>query len=635
MAARFRHLTAALVLAGMLLGPAAARAAEPAAKAPPPVAPPAHGLAMHGDLKYGPGFTHFDYVNPSAPKGGTLKLGATGTFDSLNPFILKGANAAGVGQTFDTLATASQDEPFSEYGLVAKTMETPPDRSWIIFTLRPEARFHDGRPITTEDVEFTFNTLIKKGHPFYRFYFGSVAKVEKLGPHRIKFTFKPGDNRELPLILGQLPVLPAHFWKGKEFDQTTLAPTLGSGPYKIKELEPGRSITYERVADYWGKDLAVNKGQNNFEIIRYDYYRDDTVAIEALKKGEFDVREENNSKEWATAYDSPAIREGLLIKKLFPHQRPTGMQGFTFNTRRWMFRDRRVRWALAHAFDFEWSNRNLFFGAYSRTKSYFSNSELASRGLPSPQELALLEPYRGQIPDEVFTREYQPPSAGTNAKLRANLLKALEILKSAGWVVRDGKLVEEKSGRKMVFEVLLLSPAFQRIVGPFIYNLRRLGIEASMRTVDTSQYQNRVRAFDFDMIVGNWGQSLSPGNEQRSYWNSRNADEQGGRNYAGIKSKAVDELIEKLIAAPDRRALVTRTRALDRVLLWGHYVIPNWHIKSDRFAFWDKFGRPPKVPLQGTSLSLWWFDKEKAARINAGQSNLKATAQGGSGGGSR
>jgi microcin C transport system substrate-binding protein len=624
MAARLKQLCAALALVGPLLVPTLAPAAEPGSPAPAP----AHGLAMHGDLKYGPTVTHFDYVNPNAPKGGMLKLGATGTFDNLNRFILKGANAAGLGLTVDTLATSSQDEPFSEYGLVAKSIETPPDRSWVTFTLRPEARFHDGHPMTTEDVEFTFNTLIKKGHPFYRFYFGSVAKVEKLGPRRIKFTFKPGDNRELPLILGQLPVLPAHYWKGKEFDQTTLTPPLGSGAYKIKEVEPGRSITYERVKDYWGKDLAVNKGQNNFDIIRYDYYRDATVAIEALKKGEFDVREENNSKDWATAYDAPAVRAGLLIKKLFPHQRGTGMQGFVFNTRRWMFRDPKVRWALAHAFDFEWSNRNLFFGAYSRTKSYFSNSELASRGLPSQEELKLLEPHRGQIPEEVFTRTYEPPDAGTNAKLRANLLKALEILKSAGWEVRNGKLREEKSDRRMKFEVLLLSPAFQRIVGPFIYNLRRLGIEASMRTVDTSQYQNRVRAFDFDMIIGNWGQSLSPGNEQRSYWNSRNADIKGGRNYAGIKSKPVDELIEKLIAAPDRKALVARTRALDRVLLWGHYVIPNWHIKSDRYVYWDKYGRPPKVPLQGTALSLWWFDKDKAARINAGQNNLKTATEG-------
>ncbi|HSR56378.1 MAG TPA: extracellular solute-binding protein, partial [Alphaproteobacteria bacterium] len=380
---------------GVILGLAGAALAQTAAPTPN-VRGPVHGIAMHGDLKYGPNFPHFDYVNPNAPKGGTLRLGATGTFDNLNPFILKGANAAGAGRVFETLAVSSLDEPFSEYGLVAETIETPPDRSWVVFTLRPEARFHDGHPITAEDVEFTFHTLINKGHPFYRFYFGSVANVERLGPHKIKFTFKKGDNRELPLILGQLPVLPAHYWKDKEFDRTTLTPPLGSGPYRVKELDAGRSITYERVKDYWAKDLPVSKGLNNFDTIQYDYYRDATVAIEALKKGVFDIREENNSKEWATAYDSPAIRQGLLIKKLFPHKRPTGMQGFVVNTRRWMFRDRRVRWALAHAFDFEWSNRNLFFGAYSRTKSYFSNSELASRGLPSEAELELLEPYRGQ-----------------------------------------------------------------------------------------------------------------------------------------------------------------------------------------------------------------------------------------------
>ncbi|MDX1484987.1 MAG: extracellular solute-binding protein [Alphaproteobacteria bacterium] len=616
---RAADLTSAALLAWLTVTSGAALASDPAGTA----SQPAHGLAMHGDLKYGPDFKHFDYVNPTAPKGGPLRLADTGTFDNLNPFILKGATASGMGRVFDTLATISNDEPFSQYGQVAETIETPPDRSWVIFTLRPEARFHDGHPITAEDVEFTFHTLVKKGHPFYRFYFGSVAKVERLGRLKIKFSFKKGDNRELPLILGELPLLPAHYWKDKDFAKTTLTPPLGSGAYKVKTLEAGRSITFERVRDYWAADLPVNKGQNNFDTIRYDYYLDDTVAIEALIKGEFDLRQENNSKAWATAYDSPAVRAGLLIKRLFPNQNPTGMQAFVFNTRRSIFRDRQVRWALAHAFDFEWSNRNLFYGAYSRTKSYFSNSELASRGLPSPEELAILEPYRGRIPDEVFTKEYQPPEGGSNARLRANLLKALELLKGAGWVVREGKLINAKTGRQMRFEVLLVSPAFERIVGPFIYNLRRLGIAARMRTVDTSQYQNRVRAFDFDMIVGGWGQSLSPGNEQRSYWNSKNADIDGGRNTPGIKDPVVDELVEKLIAAPDRKALVARTRALDRVLLWGHYVIPNWHIKGDRFAFWDKFGRPKTIPLRGTSVSTWWLDAAKAEAVEEGKRRLR------------
>ena len=618
MASRVRQ-AAAGVLAAAILAPGAA----PVAAQETAAGRPAHGLAMHGDLKYGPGFKNFDYVNPSAPKGGTVRFADTGTYDNLNPFILKGVIAAGAGRVFDRLATVSRDEPFSQYGLVAKTIETPPDRSWVIFTLRPEARFHDGRPITADDVIFSFNALIKKGHPFYRFYFGSVAKVERLGRLRVKFTFKKGDNRELPLILGELPLLPAHYWEGKDFAKTTLSPPLGSGPYRIKDLEPGRSITYARVKDYWGADLPVNKGQNNFDVIHYDYYRDSTVAIEALKKGEFDIREENFSKAWATAYDSPAIRADLLIKKLFPNQRSTGMQGFVFNTRRAIFADRRVRWALAHAFDFRWSNRNLFYGAYTRTTSYFSNSELASRGLPSGAELAVLAPYRGRVPGEVFTKQYLPPVAGTNRRLRVNLLKALKILQEAGWVVRQGKLINAETNQQMRFEVLLVSPAFERIVGPFIYNLRRLGIEARMRTVDTSQYQNRVRAFDFDMIVGSWGQSLSPDNEQRSYWNSRNADLDGGRNYAGIKDPVVDELVEKLIAAPDRKGRVARTRALDRVLLWGHYVIPQWHIRADRFAFWDKFGRPDKIPLRGADIGTWWLDGEKAAAIKAAKGNLR------------
>ncbi|MCZ6637647.1 MAG: extracellular solute-binding protein, partial [Alphaproteobacteria bacterium] len=378
---------------------------------------------------------------------------------------------------------------------------------------------------------------------------------------------------------------------------------------------------------YWAANLPVRKGQHNFDIIRYDYYRDATVAREALKKGEFDIRPENNSKAWATAYSSPAIRAGLLRKKLFPNQRSTGMQGFVFNTRRAMFRDRRVRWALAHAFDFEWSNRNLFYGAYTRTKSYFSNSELASRGLPSSRELALLTPYRGRIPAEVFTKQYLPPSGGSNRRLRANLLKALKILNEAGWVVRQGKLTNKNTKHQMRFEVLLVSPAFERIVGPFIYNLRRLGIEATMRTVDTSQYQNRLDGFDFDMIVGVWGQSLSPGNEQRNNWNSRNADTKGGRNYAGIKDPVVDQMIEKLIAAPDRGSLVMRTRALDRVLLWGHYVIPHWHIRADRYVYWDKFSRPGTIPLRGTDVDTWWFDAKKAAAVKAGKRELRGLGQ--------
>jgi microcin C transport system substrate-binding protein len=616
-------VASAVVLAAALLALDTAPGAAQDTRTPRPT----HGLAMHGDLKYGPGFTHFDYVNPQAPKGGAVRFADTGTYDNLNPYILKGVSAAGVSQVFDTLTTASRDEPFSQYGLVAKTIETPPDRSWVIFTLRAGARFHDGRPITADDVIFSFNTLIKKGHPFYRFYFGSVAKAEKLGRLKVKFTFKKGGNRELPLILGELPLLPKHYWKGKDFAKTTLTPPLGSGPYRIKDLEPGRSVAYERVKNYWAANLPVKKGQHNFDVIRYDYYRDATVAIEALKKGEFDIRVENNSKAWATAYDSPAIRAKLLIKRLFPNKRSTGMQGFVFNTRRAMFRDRRVRWALAHAFDFQWSNRNLFYGAYARTKSYFSNSELASSGLPNKEELAVLAPYRDRVPGEVFTKEYLPPAAGTNRRLRANLLKALKILKNAGWVVRQGKLINATSNKQMRFEVLLVSPAFERIVGPFIYNLRRLGIAARMRTVDTSQYQNRVRAFDFDMIVGGWGQSLSPGNEQRSYWNSRNADIKGGRNTAGIKNPVVDELVEKLIAAPDRKGLVMRTRALDRVLLWGHYVIPHWHIRADRYAFWNKFGRPDKVPLRGADVDTWWFDAKKSAAVEAGKRRLRGLGQ--------
>ena len=566
-----------------------------------------HAIAMHGAPKYGPGFRHFDYVNPDAPKGGELRLAAEGSFDSFHPFIPRGSAAAGAGDAFETLLVASADEPFTEYGLLAESIEVPKDRSWAVFTLRREARWHDGRPVSVDDVIFSLDILKKQGHPFYRFYYQAITKAEPAGERKVRFSFAKGDNRELPLIAGQLPILPKHYWEGRDFSRTTLEPPLGSGPYRVAAFETGRYVVLERVRDYWGRDLAVNRGMHNFERIRYDYFRDATVIREAAKAGSIDLHIENQAKAWALDYDTPAVRQGTLRMKAFENQRPAGMQAFAMNTRRAIFQDARVRHALAHAFDFEWSNRNLFFGQYKRSESYFSNSELAAAGLPGPGELKLLEPWRGKIPDEVFTRGYRPPSTDGSGWPRENLRRAFALLRDAGWVVRDLQLVHAETGAPFTFEILLVSSGFERIVLPYVRNLRRLGIDARVRVVDSSQYVNRVRAFDFDMIVANWGQSSSPGNEQRDFWGSAAAKTPGSRNYAGIASPAVDALIESIIAAPDRQSLVERTRALDRVLLWSHLVVPNWHSPVDRIVFWDKFGYPEPPPMQGTSTSYWWM----------------------------
>ena len=582
-------------------------AATPAWPRPAPPVRPAHGLSIHGDLKYGPGFSHFGYVDPRAPKGGSVTLRAIGTFDNLNPFILKGVPAAGIGNTFDTLTVASTDEPSSEYGLVAETVETPADRAWVAFTLRAAARFHDGSPMTVEDVIWTFDTLRTRGHPLYRSYYAQVASGEKIGPRTVKFTFKGNENRELPVIVGQLPVLSKAYWTSHDFAKTTLEAPLGSGPYRVESLEPGRSITYRRVKDYWAAALPVNVGRHNFDTIRYDYYRDDVVALEAFKAGAFDFRAENSSKNWATAYDVPPVRDGRIRKEAIPNEIPTGMQGWVYNTRRAIFSDARVREALAAAFDFEWSNAHLFYKAYTRTRSYFSNSELASRGLPTEAEVKVLAPFRGRVSDEVFRREYRPPSTEPGG-LRPNLIHALELLKQAGWVVRDMRLVNTQTGRPLTFEILLDDPNWERIALPFVKNLERLGVSARVRTVDSAQYEYRMKQFDFDMTVGLFQQSLSPGNEQLDFWSSASASTPGSRNLAGVRDPAVDRLIELVISAPDRPALIARTRALDRVLLWGHYIIPHFHITAFRVAYWNRFCRPAVAPKYDLGFETWWIE---------------------------
>ena len=578
----------------------------------------AHALSMFGDVKYAPDFAHFDYADPNAPKGGSIKLAAIGTFDSLNPWILKGVAGAGSTQIYDSLLSNSSDEPFTEYGLLVESIDMPADGSWVAFTLREEARWHDGVPVTVDDVIWTFEALTTKGNPFFRQYYADVSAVEATGPRTVRFTFGDTTNQELPLIVGQISILPKHYWAEHDFAATTLEPPLGSGPYRIAALEPGRSITLERVADYWGRDLPINRGRHNIDTIRYDYYRDATVAIEALKAREFDFRVENNSKEWATAYDLPAVAEGRMVKELIDHEIPTGMQGFWFNTRRAKFADPGVRQALAYAFDFEWTNANLFYGQYTRTRSYFSNTELAANGLPEGQELVILEAHRGNIPDEVFTVAYQPPATDGSGNIRGNLRAAKTLLQDAGWEIRDGALTNAASGEVFKIEFLLVAPAFERIVGPVVKNLERLGVDARIRTVDPAQYQNRLDQFDFDVVVSSRGQSLSPGNEQRNFWTTAAADIEGSQNLAGIRDPAIDALVDQLIQAPDRATLVATTRALDRVLQWGHYVIPNWHIRSFRLIYWNKFGRPATPPRYGLGYpDTWWVDPDKLAALDA------------------
>jgi microcin C transport system substrate-binding protein len=575
------------------------------------------GMSLFGDLKYGPDFKHFDYVNPTAAKGGTMRSSAIGTFDTLNPFVIKGVPAAGLGAIFDTLAVASEDEPGSVYGLVSEKIELSPDKLSVLYTIRSEARFHDGTPMTPEDVVWTFETLRAKGQPMYRSYYGDVTKVEKEGDRGVRFFFKSAENRELPQIIGEMPVLSKAYWSGRDFEKTTLDPPLGSGPYKIESLDPGRSITYRRVVDYWAADLPVNKGRYNVDVIHYDYYRDATIALEAFKAGQYDVRLENSSKDWATGYDSPALRAGLIKKEQIPNQRPSGMQGFGYNLRRPIFQDPRVREALAYAFDFEWSNKNLFYSAYQRTRSYFDNSELAATGLPQGEELAILEKFRARIPDAVFTTEYDPPKSDGSGNIRDGLRAALKLLKDAGWTFKGEKLVNDETGQPFEFEILLDNPQFERIVLPFTKNLERMGITARVRTVDTAQYEKRMEMFDFDMAVVAFGQSLSPGNEQREYWGSQAADEQGSRNLLGIRNKVIDELIEELVRAPDRGSLIAHTRALDRVLQYGYYVVPHYHLAAFRVAYWDKFRRPATSPKYAVGMETWWIDPKAEQSVEA------------------
>ena len=583
-----------------------------------------HGLSLFGDLKYPAGFEKFDYVNVDAPKGGRARLFSVGTFDSLNPYTFKG-NATGlVGLTIDNLMTTSMDEASSEYGLIAESVKMPEDFSSVTFKLRAEARFHDGSPVTPEDVVWSMVEL-KKSHPRYNFYYKNVVSGEKTGDQEVTFKFSESGNRELPQIVGQLPVLSKAWWTGKNdkgetrnLNETTLEAPLGNGAYKVASVKPGRSITLKRNDDYWGKDLPVNLGQNNFDEIFTIYYRDSTVALEAFKGDEYDFRVENSSKDWATAYDFPAVKRGDVITEEITLKNSQGMQSFAINTRRGKFADARVRKALNLAFDFEWANENLFFGQYKRTNSFFSNSELAATGKPGAAELAILEPLKDKLPPEVFTSEYTNPVYGSQKNKRSNLRSAAKLLQEAGWTVDAKRVLRNAKGEAFSIEFLLVSPLFERIVLPYVQHLNLLGIQTRVRTVDDSQYTRRVQTFDFDIVVGSWGQSLSPGNEQRDFWGSVSADRNGSRNLVGIKDEAIDQLIDKVIFAKDRGELVAATRALDRALLWNHFVVPMWHIPYQRVAYWNRFGKPDVQPDHSLGFpSIWWFDEAKAAKAKS------------------
>ncbi len=583
-----------------------------------------HAIAMHGKPKYDETFNHLEYVNVNAIKGGSIVRSATGTYDTFNPFILKGTSASGIFSLFESLTTGSSDEAFTEYGLLAKTIEWPDDRSWVSYTLRDEASWHDGNKITADDVIWTFNTLMDKGHPFYKYYYADVIEVIKLDENKVRFNFKSNNNKELALIVGQLPVLPKHYWEGRNFEDTTLEVPIGSGPYKIKSFDAGRSITYELDKNYWGfknKKVPVQIGKNNFGLIRYDYYKDRGIEREAFKSGDIDIFLENSSKEWATSYEIDSVKKGILKKELIDHENPQGMQGFAFNTRRDIFKDRKVRKALSYAFDFEWSNKNLFYDAYIRTNSYFENSELASSGTPSEEELKYLNPYIDILPQEVFSSEFINPVTDGSGFIRNQLQSATKLLKESGWILNNGKLQNLTSKEYFKFEILLYSPAFERIVFPFKDNLEKLGIEVTVRTVDSAQYQKRLENFDFDMVVQTFSQSLSPGNEQRNFWGSNAADTNGSRNIIGIKNYVVDSLIEKLIHAENREDLIIISKALDRVLLWQHYVIPNWHISSYRVLYWDFFDKPKVRPKYSLGLDTWWINQKKYELIQTKRSS--------------
>jgi microcin C transport system substrate-binding protein len=584
-----------------------------------------HGLSLFGQLKYPEGFKNFDYVNPSAPQGGTVRQVAFGTFDNFNTVVagVKGNIAAGTELFRETLMTPALDEVSTEYGLLAEAVSHPDDHSSVTYRLNAKARWHDGKPVTADDVIYSFD-VYKKNSPFYGAYYRHVTKVETTGAREITFTFDGPGNRELPQIVGQLPVLPKHWWEGadqngkkRDVTQTTLELPLGSGPYRLKEFAPGRSLVYAKVDDYWGKDLNVVVGTRNFQTIRYEYFRDSTVTLEAFKGDQVDWRTENSAKNWATSYDFPAVRDKRVVLEEFPVRNVGSMQAFAFNVRRDKFKDPRVRRAFNFAFDFEEMNKQVFFGQYKRISSYFEGTELASSGVPEGKELEILETVRDKVPTDLFTKPYTNPVGGNQQANRNNLRDALALFREAGYEIQNTKLVNTKTGVQFTVEFLVDDPQTERFVLFYKPSLERLGMTVSVRVVDSAQYENRLRQWDFDIIVASWGQSLSPGNEQRDFWSSPAADRPGSRNLVGIKNPAVDAMIERVIFSKDRDDLVASTKALDRVLLWNFYVVPQWTYGKQRTARWDRFGHPENMPKYGAAAfpTVWWWDAEKAAKV--------------------
>jgi len=584
-----------------------------------------HGLSLFGEPHYPADFKHFDYVNPAAPQGGNLRQVAYGTFDNFNLVIsgVKGSLAQGTELFTESLTTSALDEVSTEYGLLAEAASYPDDRSSVTYRLRANAHWHDGKPVTAEDVLYSFDTF-KKNSPQLGAYYRHVTKAEKTAEREVTFTFDAPGNRELPQIVGQLPVIPKHWWEGtdkngkkRNVTQTTLEPPLGSGPYRVKEFAPGRNIIYEKVADYWGKDLNVSIGTNNFQEIHYEYFRDSTVALEGFKADQIDWRTETSAKNWATAYDFPAVRDKRVVLEEFPIRNQGVMQAFAFNIRRDKFKDPRVRRAFNFAFDFEEMNKQIFYGQYTRIASYFEGTELACSGIPQGQELAILETVKDTLPPELFTMPYTNPMGGSQQADRNNLRDGLKLLREAGYEIKNTKLVNTKTNERYSVELLVEEPAFERVMLFYKPSLERMGMSVTVRVIDASQYENRLRQWDFDIIIASWGESLSPGNEQRGFWGSQAADIPGSRNLIGIKNPAVDEMINRVIYAKDRDELVAATRALDRVLLWNFYVVPQWTYRKVRSARWDRFSRPANMPKYGNAAfpTIWWWDTEKAAKV--------------------
>ncbi|WP_085613070.1 MULTISPECIES: extracellular solute-binding protein [unclassified Pseudomonas] len=585
-----------------------------------------HGYAQFGTLKYPARFTHFDWVNPQAPKGGTLRVMAFGTFDTLNPYTFKGTSPVttanflqyGINELNEPLMVGtgqyapSGDEPASSYGLIAQSVEYSEDRSWVVFNLRPQARFHDGTPITAYDVAFSYRLLLKEGHPLYRTALQEVLRVDILNPQRIRFVLKRSGNPLLILRLGELPVLPQHYWKGRDFKATTFEPPLGSGPYRITSVTPGRQLIFERVKDYWGKDLPVNRGKYNFDRMEVEFYRDSDVAFEAFKAGEFDIYIEHQAKNWANGYNFPAVRRGEVIKAQIPHQIPTQSQGLFMNTRRATFADVKTREALGLMFDFEWTNRALFSDAYKRTTSYYPNSEFSAVGLPVGHEWLMLKPYKDQLPARLFTEPFTLPQTEGRGIPRETLRKALALLDEAGWKL-NGQRLQNAAGQPLRFELMLVNPSLERLYQPYIENLNSIGIEARLRTVDRAQYKQRLDQFDFDMISMTLGQTLSPGLEQWQYFHSSQVNVKGSKNYAGIANPVVDHLLEHLLAAQTRDEQVAAGKALDRVLLWQHYSIPNWYLNYHRLAYRNRFAFVTTPPYT-LGLSAWWLKSSEKDR---------------------